>query len=108
MTYGLVGKFTAQPGHRGELRDLLLEAARLLEADPGCLQYLVGTAPEDDDGVWVTELWTDRAAHAASLEPEAVRAVIQRARPLIAGMSDRTELDVLGGKGLPHGAPERD
>ena len=108
MTYGLVGKFTAQPGHRDQLRDLLLEAARLLEADPGCLQYLVATSPGHDHGVWVTELWTDRAAHAASLEPEEVRAVIQRARPLIAGMSDRTELDVHGGKGLPVVAPDRD
>lgn len=101
MTYGLVGKFTAQPGARDDLRDLLLEAARLLAANPQCLQYLVGTAAEDADGVWVTELWTDRAAHAASLEPAEIRAVIQQARPLIAGMSDRTELDVHGGKGLP-------
>jgi hypothetical protein len=49
----------------------------------------------------VTELWTDRAAHATSLEPADIQSVIQGARPLIAGMSDRTELDVHGGKGLP-------
>lgn len=100
MTYGLVGKFTAQPGLRDELRDHLLEAARLLGTNPDCLQYLVGTSPEDADGVWVTELWTDRAAHAASLEPDEIRTLIQKARPLIAGMSDRTELDVHGGKTL--------
>ena len=104
MTYGLVGRLIAQPGRRDELRYHLVEAARLLGANPECLQYLVSTSPGDDDGVWVTELWTDRAAHAASLEPEEIRAVVQRARPLIAGMSDRTELDVHGGKGLPAGA----
>ena len=101
MTYGLVGKLLAQPGHRDDLRDHLLDAARVLGANPDCLQYLVSTAPDDADGVWVSELWTSRAAHGASLEPEEVRAVIQRARPLIAGMSDRTELEVHGGKGLP-------
>ena len=45
-------------------------------------------------------MWTDQAAHDASLEPEDVRNLIARARPLITGMSNRTELTVHGGKGL--------
>lgn len=100
MTYGLMGKFTAQPGRRDELVDHLLQAATLLERNPGCVHYVVSTSDEPD-AVWVTEVWTDREAHDTSLEPEDVRALIQRARPLIAGMSDRTELTVQGGKGLP-------
>jgi quinol monooxygenase YgiN len=40
--------------------------------------------------VWVCELWTNAAAHDVSLEPEDIQALIQRARPLIAGMSDQT------------------
>ena len=100
MTFGVFGKFTAQPGKRDELVSRLLEAAELLERDPGCLLYVVSTSDEPD-AVWVTEAWTDRAAHAASLEPADVRALIQQARPLIAGMSHRTELTVQGGKGLP-------
>ena len=43
----------------------------------------------------------DKDAHDASLEPEDVRVLIQQARPLIAGMSDQTELTVHGGEGLP-------
>jgi len=39
--------------------------------------------------------------HDASLEPEDIQALIQKARPLIAGMSDQTQLTVQGGKGLP-------
>lgn len=100
MSYGLFGKFTAQPGQRDELVALLLRAAELLEADPGCLHYAVGTSDEPD-AVWVSEVWTDQAAHDASLEPEEIRSLVQQARPLIAGMSDRTELVVHGGKGLP-------
>lgn len=100
MSYGLVGAFTAQPGKRDELLALLLRAAALLEADLGCLQYLVSTS-DDPDAVWVSEVWVDQAAHDGSLEPEEVRAVVQQARPLIAGMSHRTELLVHGGKGLP-------
>lgn len=100
MSYGLIGTFTAQPGRRDDLVDILLEAARLLGRDPGCLHYVVSTADEPDT-VWVTEVWTDRAAHDASLEPEDVRELIQQAMPLIAGMGEQTHLLVHGGKGLP-------
>ena len=97
--YGMFGKFTAQPGKRDDLVAVLLQAADALRADPGCLHYVVGTTDEPD-AIWVTEAWTDKAAHDASLEPEEVRATIARAMPLIAGMSDRTELEIVGGKGL--------
>jgi quinol monooxygenase YgiN len=100
MTYGLFGKFSAQPGKRDDLVGYLLRAAKLLERDPACVQYIVGTS-EEPDAVWVSEIWTDEAAHDASLEPEDIQALIQEARPLIAGMSDQTRLTVHGGKGLP-------
>jgi len=100
MTYGLFGKFSAQPGRRDDLVTSLLEAAKLLERNAGCIQYIVSTSDEPE-AVWVCELWTNAAAHDASLEPEDIQALIQKARPLIAGMSDQTQLAVQGGKGLP-------
>ena len=100
MTYGLFGKFSALAGKRDELVDYLLQAAKLLERNPDCVHYIVSTSDEPE-AVWVCEVWTDEAAHDASLEPADVRALIQEARPLIAGMSDRTDLRVHGGKGLP-------
>jgi quinol monooxygenase YgiN len=101
MSYGLHGKFSATAGQREALLALLLQAAEALQANPDCLLYLVSRAADDPDGIWVSEVWTDAAAHQASLEPEAVRAIIAQARPLIAGMSGRAELEVVGGKGLP-------
>lgn len=100
MTYGLSGTFTAHPGRRDELVGYLLQAAKLLERNPDCLLYLVATSDEPE-AVWVSEAWTDEAAHQASHEPDDIRALIQEARPLIAGMSDRRTLAVHGGKGLP-------
>jgi quinol monooxygenase YgiN len=100
MTYGLFGKFSAQPGKRDDLVGYLLQAAKLLERNPGCVHYIVSTSDEPE-AVWVSEVWTDEAAHDASLEPEDIQALIQEARPLIAGMSDQTQLTVHGGKGLP-------
>ncbi|PFG40098.1 quinol monooxygenase YgiN [Georgenia soli] len=100
MTYGRLGRFTAQPGGRDELVAVLRRAAEAMHRDPGCLHYVVGTSQEPD-AVWVWEAWTDKAAHDASLEPPEVRETIAAAMPLIAGMSDVAELDVVGGKGLP-------
>jgi quinol monooxygenase YgiN len=65
--FGLVGSFTAQPGQRDALVALLLEAASLLETFPDCDLWFVSTAPDDPDAVWVTEVWRNQAAHAASL-----------------------------------------
>jgi quinol monooxygenase YgiN len=98
--YGLTGAFLAAPGKRDELVAHMLEAAELMAAVPGCLMYLVSTTEEANE-VAITELWTDEAAHEASLQAPGVAELIGRARPVISGMSGRSILTVLGGKGLP-------
>lgn len=100
MRYGLFAEISALPGKRDELAGHLLRAADLLAGNPDCIAYVVCTSADDADALSVFEVWTDEAAHDASLEPEDVRALIQQARPLIAGMSGGTRLTVLGGKGL--------
>jgi len=91
MAYGLFGMFSAQPGRRNHLVGHLLPAAQLLEQDHNCIHYVVRTSDEPE-AVWVFEVWTDVAAHDASLDPPDIQALIQEARPLIAGMSDQTQL----------------
>lgn len=98
MAYGLFGSFTAAPGRRDELADYLLRAAELMRANPSCLLYLVASTDRADE-VAVTEVWTDEAAHDASLQDAGVPELIAEARPVIAGMSGQTRLTVLGGKG---------
>jgi quinol monooxygenase YgiN len=97
--YGMHGHFTAQPGQGDALAEILLAAAEGLRANEACLLYLVSRSPDDPDLVWVTEAWTSKSAHDESLQGEDVKAAIQRARPLIAGITG-TELLLLGGKGI--------
>lgn len=97
--YGLFGKFTAVNGKRDQLADILLEAADLLQTNADCIQYIVSTS-DDTDSVWVSEAWTSKTAHDASLAPADIKALIQKAMPLIADMSDQTGLRILGGKGI--------
>jgi quinol monooxygenase YgiN len=95
--YGLIGKMTAQPGKRDELIAILVEG---VSGMPGCLSYIVAHDPNDPDKIWVTEAWTDKAAHAASLSLPSVRAAIAKGRPLIAGMESVAETIPIGGSGL--------
>jgi len=97
--YGLIGSFTAVPGKRDDLVQYLLRAAGLMRANPKCLLYLVATTGRADD-VSVTEIWTDEAAHDASLREPGVPQLIAEARPVIAGVPGQTRLIVQGGKGL--------
>jgi len=93
------GYFKAQPGQGEALAAILLEAADALRADDSCLLYVVSRG-EDADTIWVSEAWTDREAHDASLRAPGVPETIARARPLIAGMNSRAEFTPLGGKGV--------
>ena len=97
--YGSHGRFTAQRDQGDALTDMLMAAAQGMRANDACLLYLVSRSPEDSDVIWVTEVWTSKEAHDASLEDADVKAAIQRARPLIAGI-EGTELRPVGGKGI--------
>ena len=99
MTYGLFGSFVATPGKGEELVGHLLRAADLMRADESCLLYVVATTDETDE-VAVAEVWTDEAAHDASLHQAGVSELIAEARQVIAGVAGHTRLTVHGGKGL--------
>jgi quinol monooxygenase YgiN len=99
--HGLIGKMVAAPGKRDELAAILLDG---LGDMPGCLSYVVALDPKDPNAVWITEVWTDAAAHAASLKLPSVRAAIAKGRPLIAGFGESFTTMPIGGHGL---APAR-
>jgi quinol monooxygenase YgiN len=92
----------AQPGQRDALLQLMLDGTDTENPMPGCYLYVISRADDDLDGLWITEVWRDKAAHDASLSLESVQALIAKARPLIAGFSDRSEFTPLGGLGVPN------
>lgn len=96
-TYGLIGRIRAVSGQRDALIALLLEGT---EGMAGCLSYIVAKDSVDADAIWVTEVWDNQASHTASLQLPQVRAIIPRARPLIAGFDNRHETMPVGGIGL--------
>jgi len=95
--YALLGKMIAQPGQRDALIAILLEGTTAM---PGCLLYILSTAPAEPDALWINEVWQSRQHHADSLKLPAVQAAIARGRPLIAGFGERFEMTPVGGVGL--------
>ena len=97
--YGLIGKMTSKPGQRDALLALMLQAAADM---PGCLSYIIARDTEDDDAVWITEVWEDEGSHHDSLQLPSVRDAIAKAMPLIAGFEPGVVTDPVGGVGLPY------
>jgi quinol monooxygenase YgiN len=99
--YGLFGKMKAQPSQRDALMGHLQNGLNALNELDGCYVYVIGSDPDDADGIWISEVWRSREDHQASLNHEGIKSVIAAARPLIAEMSHRTEYIPVGGKGIP-------
>ena len=95
--YGRHGIIHAAPGRRDDLLALMRAASENAPAMPGCRLYVVSTVANDADAIAVTEIWDDRAMHAASLALESVRALIARARPLIADVGPVAEFEPVAG-----------
>ena len=93
MTFANVGTLGALPGKRDELVALLTEHDESL-VGAGCQAYEVGVDDAQPDTVFVVELWDSREAHQASLALPAVRAAIDRARPLLDGTFGGHRFDV--------------
>jgi quinol monooxygenase YgiN len=93
---------TAQPGRGTELAALLLQVAESLRGFPGCEVYVIARDAQAPDSVRVIEVWQDDASAQAALnatptdgpKPAEVMALLD-------GPPERTDLDVLGGAGLP-------
>jgi quinol monooxygenase YgiN len=96
----MYGKAPAELGRRDALLGVLLEAGETLGDMPECELSIVNTAPDESDAIWVTELWASEEAHAHSLDRDDLRALVQRGRPLIAGMGEQVRLAPVGGKAL--------
>lgn len=97
--YGLIVKFIANPGKRGDLIRILSTGFQDMA---GCHSYILAEDVEDDDGVWVTEIWESSEAHAAAIAKTEIVAVIAAAKTqnVSAGREVRVVTEPMGGQGL--------
>lgn len=95
--HGLIGKILAVEGRREELAEILIEAVGGM---PGCLSYVVANDVENDDALWVTEVWKSATSHQESLSLPSVQEAIKKGRPLIAEFGEGFVTEPIGGHGL--------
>jgi quinol monooxygenase YgiN len=76
--FGVCGRMTAQPGRRDEVVDLIRQSVCAGGDASGLIAYSVIATLEEPDTIWVTELWTDKAAHDTMTHSEPVRTVTQQ------------------------------
>jgi quinol monooxygenase YgiN len=82
--FAVYGRMTARPGLRGELIDLLRVTIDALGNPPGLLSYSINTVIDDPDTLWITQTWTDRAAHDTTTKTTANKAESARIADLLA------------------------
>ncbi|WP_448606842.1 putative quinol monooxygenase [Paenimyroides ceti] len=99
--YLLHGKLTAKSGQREELAKILLEASKRVSTAQGCKVYVISKDENDQNSVFVTEIWDNKGDHDNSLNIEGVRELIIKAMPILDGPPTKgQELEILGGIGI--------
>ena len=82
--YLLHGSLIAKPDSLDQLTNILVQASQLMLAKAkGCEMYLVGHSQGNKNAVYITELWTTKEDHEASLSVEGVKELISQAMPLL-------------------------
>lgn len=81
--FSVYGKMTAQPGQR----DVLIQAFKdMLDGGiPGLELCSINAALDDPDTLWLTQLWSDKAAHDAGTHSDRVVSATRHIMSLVAG-----------------------
>ena len=68
--------------------------------NPACQLMLVSSSPDEDDVVFLTEVWTSAEEHERARQSSEVQAWAVQMPSLVAGPPESTRLVIEGGKGL--------
>lgn len=81
--FSVYGRMTAQPGQREVLIERFRDVLRI--GIPGLEWCSINTVLDDPDSIWVTQIWTDKAAHDTGTRSDIVAAATARVMSLVAG-----------------------
>jgi heme-degrading monooxygenase HmoA len=77
------GRLTAQPGQREVLVERFRDVLRI--GIPGLEWCSINTVRDDPDAIWVTQIWTDKAAHDIGTRSDIVVSATHRVMALVTG-----------------------
>jgi quinol monooxygenase YgiN len=91
----------ARPGKRDRLIAKFLEVPVMQANNPACELTIVSSSPDEDDVVYLTEVWASEQEHERARQGADVRAWADEMPSLVAGPPEITPLVIEGAKGLP-------
>jgi quinol monooxygenase YgiN len=89
-------------GKRDELIAKFLEIPVMQADNPACELTIISSSREEDDVVFLTEVWTSAEEHERARHSPEVEAWAADMPSLVAGPPEITPLVIEGGKGLVH------
>jgi len=98
MNYALINKMSVRPGKRDEVIEILLKSGAAFDDNPHCLLYLVSKDKQDENVIWIQDVWTDEPSHEIAMKNETMQQYIKQAMPLLTGMPEQIAVDSAGGK----------
>ena len=85
-------RLRARPGKRYELIAKFLEIPVMQADNPACELTIVSSSPEEDDIVYLTEVWTSTEEHEKARQSSEVEAWAADMPSLVAGLPESTPL----------------
>jgi len=80
--FSVYGRMTAQAGQRGALIARFKEVLQI--GIPGLESCSINAVLGDPDTIWVTQIWTDKAAHDTGTRSDLVVSATERVMSLVA------------------------
>lgn len=88
MKYGIFGSITTMEGKRQEFISLLHEGIQNM---PGCMKYDICLDKDDQNKLWIYEVWETMELHEQSLMLPSVQKAIQNGRSMISDFGSKVE-----------------
>lgn len=96
----VLARIPLQPGKKEEAKAALEEAVAGSADETGCQYYILHEDREQDDVLWMYELYADQAAFDAHPNTENYKALVAKIGGMLTGRPELTVLDAVAGKGL--------
>jgi len=93
-------KLVATEGNGDRLARRFLASVELQRENPACELMIVSRSPEDDDVVFLTEVWASESEWDNARSSPVIAEWAKDMPTLVAGPPQSVRLDILGGKGL--------
>ena len=100
LQHAIYTRYLAKPGRGKALIEILLKANDIVADAEGCQLYIINQDTENDDHIWVTELWDTLEDHAISLTLDGAKEWVVEASHMLSAPPEQIILKAVAGKGV--------